>query len=173
MYGKESESVTHAVMSTSLATSQTVALKASLSMRFSRQEYWSGLPFPSLGDLPDPLQAGSLLSQPPGNHHACMEKSVLITRDDPHLSCHGWWTIRGAIERFRLRWPWASLQDFSVSYDVPLCLCYFPLIPGGGGQRYEDWESFFPSSGSALLLPSGGSCWAPRVISEASQSWKG
>ena len=54
-------------------------------MRFSRQEYWSGLPFPSLGDLPDPLQAGSLLSEPPGNHHACMEKSVLMTRDDPHL----------------------------------------------------------------------------------------
>ena len=42
-------------------------------MAFSRQEYWSGLPFPSLGDLPDPgiesrssaLQADSLPSQPP------------------------------------------------------------------------------------------------------------
>jgi len=32
----------------------TVALQAPLSMEFSRQEYWSGLPFPSLGDLPDP-----------------------------------------------------------------------------------------------------------------------
>ena len=33
---------------------------APLSMGFSRQEYWSGLPFPSPGDLPDPgLQAGS------------------------------------------------------------------------------------------------------------------
>ena len=28
--------------------------QASLSMEFSRQEYWSGLPFPSPGDLPDP-----------------------------------------------------------------------------------------------------------------------
>ena len=44
---------------------------APLSMEFSRQEYWSGWPFPSLGDLPDPeielwspaLQADSLLSQ--------------------------------------------------------------------------------------------------------------
>ena len=44
-----------------------------LSMKFSRQEYWSGWPFPSPGDLPDPgiepgspaLQAGSLLSKPP------------------------------------------------------------------------------------------------------------
>ena len=43
-------------------------------MRFSRQEYWSGLPFPSPGDLPDPeikpgfpaLQADSLSSEPPG-----------------------------------------------------------------------------------------------------------
>jgi len=32
----------------------TVARQGPLSMGFSRQEYWSGLPFPSLGDLPDP-----------------------------------------------------------------------------------------------------------------------
>ena len=35
-------------------TSWTVAHQAPLSMGFSRQEYWSGLPFPSPGDLPDP-----------------------------------------------------------------------------------------------------------------------
>ena len=43
-------------------------------MEFSRQEYWSGLPFPSPGDLSDPgiepespaLQANFLLSEPPG-----------------------------------------------------------------------------------------------------------
>ena len=35
-------------------TPWTVARQASLSMGFSRQEYWSGLPFPSPGDLPDP-----------------------------------------------------------------------------------------------------------------------
>ena len=43
-------------------------------MEFSRQEYWSGLPFPSPGDLPDlgieprspAFQADSLLSEPPG-----------------------------------------------------------------------------------------------------------
>ena len=34
-------------------TPWTVARQASLSMGFSRQEYWSGLPFPSPGDLPD------------------------------------------------------------------------------------------------------------------------
>ena len=49
----------------------TVAHQAPQSMDFSRQEYWSGLPFPSSGDLPDPgiepgspaLQADSLLSE--------------------------------------------------------------------------------------------------------------
>ena len=37
-----------------LATLWTVALQVPLSIRFSRQEYWSRLPFPSPGDLPDP-----------------------------------------------------------------------------------------------------------------------
>ena len=37
------------------ATPWTVALQAPPSMGFSRQEYWSGLPFPSPGDLPDPV----------------------------------------------------------------------------------------------------------------------
>ena len=36
------------------ATPWTVACQAPLSMRFSRQEYWSGWPFPSPGDLPNP-----------------------------------------------------------------------------------------------------------------------
>ena len=52
----------------------TVVYQASLSMGFSRQEYWSGVPFPSPGDLPDPgveprspaLQADALPSEPPG-----------------------------------------------------------------------------------------------------------
>ena len=37
-----------------LRTPWTVARQAPLSMRFPRQEYWSGLPFPSSGDLSDP-----------------------------------------------------------------------------------------------------------------------
>ena len=40
------------------ATPWTVAYQAPLSMEFSRQEYWSGLPFPSPGDLPNPGIAG-------------------------------------------------------------------------------------------------------------------
>ena len=57
-----------------LATPWTVARQAPLSMGFSRQESWSGLPFPSPGDLPDPgikprspaFQAAALTSEPPG-----------------------------------------------------------------------------------------------------------
>ena len=41
-------------MSSSFATSWTITHQAPLSMGFPRQEYWSGLPFPSPGDLPDP-----------------------------------------------------------------------------------------------------------------------
>ena len=37
-----------------MATPWTVAYQAPQSMEFSRQEYWSGLPFPSPGDLPNP-----------------------------------------------------------------------------------------------------------------------
>ena len=42
------------VMSRLFAVPWTVALQAPLSMEFSRQEYWSGLPLPTPGDLPDP-----------------------------------------------------------------------------------------------------------------------
>ena len=53
---------------------QTVACQAPLSMGFCRREYWSRLPFPSPGDLPDPginpgssaLEADALTSEPPG-----------------------------------------------------------------------------------------------------------
>ena len=55
-------------------TPWTVAYQDPPSMGFSRQEYWSGLPFPSPGDLPDPgiepgspaLQADTLPTKPPG-----------------------------------------------------------------------------------------------------------
>ena len=41
-------------MANSFATPWTVAHRAPLSLEFSQQEYWSGLLFPSPGDLPDP-----------------------------------------------------------------------------------------------------------------------
>ena len=57
-------------------TPSIVARQAPLSIEFSRKEYWSRLPCPSQGDLPDPgIEPGSpaqwtdsLLSEPPGKH---------------------------------------------------------------------------------------------------------
>ena len=63
-----------------LVTPWTVAFQVLLSMGFPRQEYWSGLPLSSPGDLPDPgiepgspaLLADSLLSEPTGKPGECL-----------------------------------------------------------------------------------------------------
>ena len=78
------------------ATPWTVACQAPLSMGFSRLEYWSGLPYPPLGVLPDPgieprspaLQADSLPSELPGK-----------TQEDPCLQ---------EVNSVYLEQPWGS-----------------------------------------------------------------
>ena len=82
------------------ATLWTVARQAPLSMGFSRQEYWSGLPFPSPGDLPNPgikpgspaLQADALSSEPPGkkgnkNFPFNLSQEIFLTLN----RCLLWW----------------------------------------------------------------------------------
>ena len=67
------------------ATPWTVAYQAPPSMGFSGQEYWSGLPFPSPGDLPDPgikpwspaFQADTLTSEPPGKSNCIFTEKYL------------------------------------------------------------------------------------------------
>ena len=70
----------------------TEACQTPLSMEFSRQEYWSGQPFPSPGHLPNPgikpnfstLQADSSLSGPPGTSRAILatqQKAKGLIRD--------------------------------------------------------------------------------------------
>ena len=64
----------HQVVSNSFETPRTIVHQAPLSMGFPRQEYWIGLPFPSLGDLPDAgieptfpaLAGGFFTTEPPG-----------------------------------------------------------------------------------------------------------
>ena len=83
-----------------VSSSATVALPAPLSMGFSRQEYWSGLPFPSPGDLPNPgieptspvspvLQADSLPTEPPGKpgdaRKVCGERGASLMTP--------WWSL--------------------------------------------------------------------------------
>ena len=77
-------------------TPWTVACQAPLSMWFSRQEYWSGLPFPSPGDLSNPrikprspaLQAYSLPSEPPGKSKedwGCYQNDMHLIVQIQHL----------------------------------------------------------------------------------------
>ena len=80
-------------------TPWTVAHQA-LSMEFSRQEYWSGLPFPSPGDLPSPgieprsptLQADFLPSEPPGKPVAgkCWGQKEKGAIEDEVVGWHHW-----------------------------------------------------------------------------------
>ena len=80
----ESESESEvAQLCPTLCNPAAVAYQAPPSMGFSRQEYWSGLPFPSPGDLPNPgikrgssaLQTDTLLSEPPGKPSANIRPS--------------------------------------------------------------------------------------------------
>ena len=71
----------------------TVACQAPLSMGFSRQEYWSGLPCSSHGYLSDPgiesgppaLQANSLPSKPPGKPYICSVQFSSVAQSYPPL----------------------------------------------------------------------------------------
>ena len=70
----------------------TIARQASLSMNFSRQEYWSGLPCPTLEDLPDPetepmspaLADRFLPLLPPEMYHTERRDYVRTQQDDRH-----------------------------------------------------------------------------------------
>ena len=116
-----------------LCNSMDVAYQALQSMEFSKQEYWSGLPFPSPGDLPDPaiepgspaLQADTLLSEPSGKHdlprqrikrqrHHLVDKSLYsqsLLLSVVMYGCESW-TIKKTehwrIDAFRL-WCWRRL----------------------------------------------------------------
>ena len=84
------------------ATPWTVAHQASLSMGFSSQEYRSGMPFPSPGDLPDrgiepgspALEADTLTSEPLG-------KILSISKENPHMILVGF-VLNGQVNLGRI-----------------------------------------------------------------------
>ena len=114
-------------------------------MGFPRQEYWSRLPFPSPGELPNPgiklvspaLQADSLLSEPPG-------KPLIFTSEVKSLS-----PVRLFVT------PW------TVAYQAP---------PSMGFSRQECWSGLpFPSPGDlpdAGIEPRSPSLQADALTSE-------
>ena len=87
------------------ATPWTVAYQAPPSMEFSRQEYWSGLPFPSPGDLPNPgiepgspaLPADTLPSEPPGKPHSPTPTKLGGGPGGPYSRFHPWLTPASAL----------------------------------------------------------------------------
>ena len=89
-------------MSDTFMTPWTVAVQAPLSMGFSKQEYWSGLPCPPPGDLSDveiepvflvsPALAGEFLTTPPGKPqvvYRCQEQSVMRVSSAAIITCPG------------------------------------------------------------------------------------
>ena len=137
------------------ATPWTIAYQAPLSMEFSRQAYWSGLPFPSPGDLPDPgikpgsptFQADALLSEPPGKPSAqrlfdldwkpCPLQANQDQKESKNpVTCHCGQHIPGQFQSqvIQSRAPWDSwLQILSVS---PISLI--------AANRLHSASMFFP-----------------------------
>ena len=88
-------------------TSWTVACEAPLSMEFSRQVYWSELPFPSLGDLPNP-----------GTEHMSPD-SLALQADSLPLSHLGSWYLDNNILKMLLGDE--NLSKLIVAMVRPLC----------------------------------------------------
>ena len=145
------------------ATPWGVARQAPLSMGFSRQEYWSGLPCPPPGELPDPgikprspaLQADSLPSEPPGKleeHNNYQQVSALpwfLLRQQqfyPPLLLHHWFTWQHSekgkyclsilVVLTRVP-PEKVLQKPRDLRTVPWGLLRWPLQMGLLGQKAE------------------------------------
>ena len=110
-----------------------MACQTLLSMEFSRQEYWSGLPFPSPGDPPNPgmepgsptLQADSLPSEPPVKPH---DHTVI------HPSSNCWFQQQQLLPTFPE--PTHHLPSLlrDTSTDWPACPqqrweCQLPSLP--------------------------------------------
>ena len=93
-------------------TPWTVACQAPLYMEFSRQEYWSGFPFLSPGDLPDTrikpgspaLQADSLLSEPPGKPQ--LKNNKIMKKNSR--------TYRGKCWEREEHWQWGLKKHWVV-----------------------------------------------------------
>ena len=85
------------------ATPWTVAYQAPLSMGFSRQEYWSGLPFPSPGDLPDPgIEPMSLMSP--------------ALADRFFITSSAWGTLNGDKGEKLVNWHQAQIKTSLLKY---------------------------------------------------------
>ena len=110
----KNESVSRSVVSDSLQPHE----QAPLSIGFSRQEYWSGLPFPSTGDLPDPGSNPGILS--------C--RLILY-----HLSHWGRREAKeGSLNACRVEWETLPWNDSIRDQGSPTAQVGVQLRPGAG-----------------------------------------
>ena len=101
-----------------LATPWTVAHQAPLSMGFSTQEYWSGLPFPSPGDLPNPgikpptpaFTNGFFTTEPPG------KPWIMVIINNYHLNYSNKVKVKSLSHVQLFVTPW------TVAYQAPLSM---------------------------------------------------
>ena len=153
------------VMSDSLLPSWTVALQALLSMKFSRQEYWSGLPFPPPGNLPEPgmeptspaLTGGFFTTEPPGKpylpHAAAAAKSLQScpTRCDPIDGSPPGSPVPGILQARTLEWVAISFSNAwkwkvkekslsRVRLVVTPWTAAYQASPSMGFSRQEYWS---------------------------------
>ena len=155
---------------------QSVAHRAPPSMGFSRQEYWSGLPFPSPADLPNPrieprspvLQAGNpqATSRPPGKPYKNTTKAVLCPSACPeHMSlCLSRPHVNlVVVQSFAHVWP-HRLQHTRLSCPSPSSGACSNSRPSSQWRQptmsssaipFSSCLQSFPASGSFLKRPLG------------------
>ena len=141
----------------------TVACKTPLSIGFSRQEYWSGLPFPPPGDLPDPRIKPKSLTSPASaggffttsttwEAHSLLQAIFLNQGSNSGLLHCRFFTVRATREKAK---PAAPIS--------PLDALLLDLLTASLGQSLElghTWSLlFFPLNTSAKTPTDGG--WLP------------
>ena len=138
------------------ATPWTVAYKPPPSMGFSRQEYWSGLPFPSPRDLPDSgirpgspaLQTYALISEPPQHRYLLPTWELYIQKLTRYLHLHDVWA------------PWLN-QFSSVAQSCPTLMTTWPathqaslsITNSQGLLKLMSIEAVMPSNHLILCRP--------------------
>ena len=150
-------------------------------MEFSRQEHWSGQPFPSPGDLPDPgiepgspaLQADSLLSEPSGNQSESESCSVVSNSLQPHVLYSPWNSPGQTTGVGSLSLLQGIFPNQGSNPGLPHCMRILYQLSHKGSPRILAWVAcpFFrgfswPRNRTRVSCTSGGffTNWATREV---------
>ena len=154
------------------ATPWTIAYRAPPSVEFSRQEYWSGLPFPSPEDLPDPgiepgspkLQADTLPSQALG-------KPFLFSRSRQRTSGHAWMWELDHKESWALKNGCFWTVVLKKTLESPLDCKIKPVNPKGN-QSWIFTGRTDAEAEAPMLWPPDMKSWLTRKDPDAGKDWR-